>query len=162
MTTKLIPLSELSKKLSAWGAVALTIFALIEPHVEPIRDALPDSWAAGFGVLILILRAIRQSNDSSGPAGNSGNQPGSPPASTSSRTQGGLASFSEVTILLACLAIGCDPNRPPERDPCYLAAEAHALRRYAGPECEGYSDPDDCPADADIQDELQREQEACP
>lgn len=162
MTTKLIPLAELSKKLSVWGALALTIFALIEPHVESIRAVLPDSWAAGFGVLILILRAIRQNNDSSGPAQGSGNQPGSPPAPAPSQASGGLASFSEVTILLACLEIGCNPNRPPERDPCYLVAEAHALRRYAGPECEGYSDPDDCPADADIQAELQRSQEACP
>ncbi len=48
------------KYWSVWASVALAVLAAIEPHIPAIHAALPPSWAAGFAVLIVLLRAIPQ------------------------------------------------------------------------------------------------------
>lgn len=62
----------------------------------------------------------------------------------------------------AALIQGCPAARPPERDPCYLQADADALRRYNS-ECAGYESISDCPSGIvePIEVEHQAAQEAC-
>ena len=52
-------------------------------------------------------------------------------------------------FLLLLPVLGCEA-RPPERDPCYVAADADALRDYLN-ECGAYEDTRECPTDNAIE-----------
>lgn len=68
----------------------------------------------------------------------------------------------KLTVSLILLLVSCAPEpRPPGRDPCYIAADAEAARRY-WQECADYEDTRECPAGAAIEADHQAAQEACP
>lgn len=64
-------------------------------------------------------------------------------------------------LLIALLGSGCAEPRHPERDACYLAADAAAARAYAD-ECGEYPDTRVCPSGDAIEERHAKDQEACP
>lgn len=86
------------------------------------------------------------------------------PLWTGARRLPGFSSRLAFPVALACLLSvlpGCTEPRAPGRDPCYLKADADALRRYLA-ECEGYDSTRDCPAAGGIEADHQAAQQGCP
>ena len=68
--------------------------------------------------------------------------------------------MNKLYFLLLLPLIGCEP-RPPERDPCYVEADARALSAYLE-KCSGYSSTRDCPAGEAIERQHGEDLAGCP
>lgn len=136
------------KLYSVQALAVLALLAELEPHVPLLANWLPEHWVTIAAAVVLFARLVAQSKD-----------PG-PHEIWSAAKEAAEKAKTVLLVLCLCLCVGCTEPRPPQRDACYLAADAEASRSYLT-ECGEYPDTRTCPAGDAIEARHQAAQEAC-